>query len=66
MTKYYASNEAAIKYAKLHNGKVSKCIIVREDGTPVQDMDENIEIYKVVTDSEDTGVFGIGLYVQEA
>ena len=66
MNKYFASKDTAERYAKEHGCKVDKCILLHEDGTPILDMGEHIEVYKVVID--DTGIenFGIGLKLQEA
>ena len=47
MIKFFANKETAERYAQAHGGKTDKCILLHEDGTPILDAGETIEVYKV-------------------
>lgn len=63
MTRYFSDKSTAEKYAKRYGGKVSKCILLHEDGSPILDAGEHIEVWKYVKGKESN--VDIGFKVQE-
>ena len=44
MIKYYADRETAENAARQCGGKADKCILLHEDGTPILDAGEPVEV----------------------
>lgn len=66
MTRYFSTKETAEKYAKRYKCKISKCILLLEDGSPILDMGEPVEVWKVTKGKQaNINPFGIGLQLQE-
>lgn len=64
MTRYFSTEKTAEQYAKRYKGKISKCILLHEDGTPILDMGEPVEVWKVVTKGKENKI-NAGFKVQE-